>query len=272
VTEPHGLWVYAVAERVPAAGVDQAADVGGVGGGRVRTVTAAGLTAIAGDVALEEFGEAALRRNLEDLAWLEETARAHHRVIEAVARQCPVVPMRLATVYRGEASVGAALAERRDDFRAALSRTSGRKEWGVKAYAAGPAEAGTDPGLERRVQGGQGGEDGGAGAAYLRRRRSELSAQQDARRELMASAELIHARLSRLAADSRLHPPQAPQLTGTSAKMLLNAAYLIDEQRDEDLTMAVRALAAKHPAVRLELTGPWPPYSFARLGQEEDQR
>jgi Gas vesicle synthesis protein GvpL/GvpF len=275
VTEPHGLWVYAVAERVPAAGVDQAAAVGGVGGGQVRTVTAAGLTAIAGDVPLEEFGEAALRRNLEDLAWLEETARAHHRVIEAVARRCPVVPMRLATVYRGEASVGAALAERRDDFRAALGRTSGRKEWGVKAYAAGPAKAGTDPGPERGVQGGQsehGAERGGAGAAYLRRRRSELSAQRDARRELMASAELVHARLSRLAADSRLHPPQAPQLTGTSAKMLLNAAYLVDEQRDEDLTAAVRALAAKHPGVRLELTGPWPPYSFAGLGQEEDQR
>jgi hypothetical protein len=54
--------------------------------------------------------------------------------------------------------------------------------------------------------------------------------------------------------------------------MLLNAAYLVDEQRDEDLTAAVRALAAKHPAVRLELTGPWPPYSFAGLEQEEDRR
>jgi Gas vesicle synthesis protein GvpL/GvpF len=88
----------------------------------------------------------------------------------------------------------------------------------------------------------------------------------------MASAELVHARLSRLAADSRLHPPQAPQLTGTSAKMLLNAAYLVDERRDEDLTAAVRELAAKHPAVRLELTGPWPPYSFAGLEREEDRR
>jgi Gas vesicle synthesis protein GvpL/GvpF len=272
VTEPRGLWVYAVAERVPAAGMDRAADVGGVGGGQVRTVTAAGLTAIAGEVPLEEFGEAALRRNLEDLAWLEETARAHHRVIEAVARQCPVVPMRLATVYRGDASLGAALTERRDDFRAALGRTSGRKEWGIKAYAAGPAEARTDAGPARGEQSGQGGERGGSGAAYLRRRRDELSAQQNARRELMAIAELVHARLSLLAADSRLHPPQAPQLTGTSAKMLLNAAYLIDEQRDDDLTAAVRALTAKHPAVRLELTGPWPPYSFAGLGKEEDQR
>jgi hypothetical protein len=275
VTEPHGLWVYAVAERVPAAGVDQAAAVGGVGGGQVRTVKAAGLTAIAGDVPLEEFGESALRRNLEDIAWLEETARAHHRVIEVVARECPIVPMRLATVYRGDASVGAALADRRDDFRAALGRTSGRKEWGVKVHAGKPAEARTDPrpaGGAQGRQGEQGGERGGAGAAYLRRRRSELSAQQDARRELMASAELIHARLSRLAADSRLHPPQAPQLTGTSAKMLLNAAYLVDEQRDEDLTAAVRALAAKHPAVRLELTGPWPPYSFAGLEQEVDRR
>jgi hypothetical protein len=264
VTEPRGLWVYAVTEQIPAASFGQ---VAGVGGGQVRTVAAAGLTAIAEEVPLEEFGEAALRRNLEDLAWLEETARAHHRVIDAAARQSPVVPMRLATVYSGDASVAAMLAGRGDDFRAALGRMSRRQEWGVKAYAAERAEAAN----AAPAHGGT--EDtgsGGKGAAYLRRRRDQLSAQQDARRELAASAELVHGALSQLAVDSALHPPQAPQLTGTSAQMLLNAAYLLDQQRSEDFTAAVGALAENHPALRLELTGPWPPYSFAGVEQQEE--
>jgi hypothetical protein len=38
----------------------------GVGGGAVRPLSAAGLTAIVGSVARSEFGEAALRQNLED--------------------------------------------------------------------------------------------------------------------------------------------------------------------------------------------------------------
>ncbi len=263
MTEPRGLWVYAVTERVPASSLDQ---VAGVGGGQVRTVAAAGLAAIAEEVPLQEFGEAALRRNLEDLAWLEETARAHHRVIDAAARQSPVVPMRLATVYSSDGSVAAMLAGRRDDFLAALAQTSQREEWGVKAYAARGAEAKPGP----ADGGSKGAAQGGKGAAYLRQRRDELSAQQDARRELTASVEVIHGALSQLAADSRLHPPQAPQLTGTSAQMLLNAAYLLDEQRSDDFTAAVTALAENHPALQIELTGPWPPYSFAGVEQGED--
>src|SRR5262249_29607138 len=99
VVEPHGVWIYAIAERGAMTPLRQ---LTGVGGGPVRTVAAAGLTAVAEDVAPAEFGEDALRRKLEDLGWLEATARAHHHVIDAVAQQGPLVPMRLATVYSGD--------------------------------------------------------------------------------------------------------------------------------------------------------------------------
>lgn len=248
-TEPRGVWVYAVAADDRAAGLDE---VTGVAGEVPRAITAAGLTAVAGDVALAEFGEAALRRNLEDLDWLEATARAHHQVIDAVARQGPVVPMRLATVYRDDANVGVALAERGADFRAALERTAARQEWGVKAYAARPAAPATAG-------------PASSGAAYLQRRRQELSAQQDTTRAATAAAEQVHAALSRLAAGTRLHPPQSPQLTGNSAPMILNAAYLLDSGLGQRFAEAVAGLAEQHQAVRLELTGPWPPYSFAAI-------
>ena len=62
------VWMYAVAGdfTAPIAG-----ELTGVGGSAVRPVRAAGLTAIVGDVDQPDFGEAALRRNLEDLDWLE---------------------------------------------------------------------------------------------------------------------------------------------------------------------------------------------------------
>jgi hypothetical protein len=58
----------------------------GVGGGPVRSVVHEDLLALVGTVPQEAFGEAALRRNLEDLAWLEATARAHHAVVDAAGR------------------------------------------------------------------------------------------------------------------------------------------------------------------------------------------
>jgi hypothetical protein len=251
-----GVWVYAISERVAATSLGQ---VRGVGEGPVRTVAAAGLIAVAEDVGLAEFGEEALRRNLEDLA------RAHHRVIDAIAQQGPLVPMRLATVYSDDANVAAMLAEREADFRSALRRISGRQEWGVKAYAdQQPGAGGDDSGATT----GPSSPGTGAGAAYLRRRRDQLAAQKNARRETLASAETIHAELSRYAAGARLHPPQAPQLTGSKAPMVLNAAYLLDTGREEDFAAAVAALVGQHPGLRLELTGPWPPYSFAGTGGE----
>jgi Gas vesicle synthesis protein GvpL/GvpF len=264
VAEPSGAWVYAVAEHVPEGCLGE---VSGVGGTPVRAISAAGLAAVVGDVPLPEFGEAGLRSNLEDLDWLEATARAHHRVVAAVAEHAPVIPMQLATVYMGDASVQALLTARVADFRAALGRTSGRQEWGVKAYAAGPAGPGAGP---EPPAGQPGSPAAGSGAAYLRRRRTELAAQQDARRDALASAEIVHGELARLATDIRLHPPQAAQLSGTAAQMLLNAAYLLDDERGSDFAAAVAELAEQHPRVRIELTGPWPPYSFT--GPSGDER
>lgn len=262
----NGRWVYAIAEHV-AVPDTPLAQIRGVGGREVRTIEAAGLTAVAEDVGLAEFGEESLRRNLEDLEWLEATARAHHRVIDAVALQGPLVPMRLATVYSRDAQIAAMLNERGADFRAALGRISGRQEWGVKAYTNRQPEAGDDSAVAVPSRPG-----GGAGTAYLRRRRDQLAAQKDARRETLASAELIHAELCRYAAETRLHPPQAPQLTGSKEPMILNAAYLLDSARHEDFAAAVTTLAGRHPGLRLELTGPWPPYSFAGTGEEGRRR
>src|SRR5215471_3851843 len=118
MSDESGLWAYAITD-------DGAADVSGltgVAGTKVRTAPAAGLTVLVSDVDLAEFGEAALSRNLEDLAWLERVARAHHLVIDEAARLFPVLPMRLATVYSCDATMAAALDGRRYDLHAALRR------------------------------------------------------------------------------------------------------------------------------------------------------
>jgi hypothetical protein len=256
------VWIYAITGRVSAASLGR---LRGVGGGPVRAIAAGELTAVVEDVGLAEFGEQALRRRLEDLAWLGATARAHHQVIGALAELGPLVPIRLATVYSSDDGVAAMLADRDADFRAALSRIHRRQEWGVKAYAADrPEPQDAAAGAEAPASGGT-----GAGAAYLQRRRGQLTAQKNARRQMLADAETIHAGLSEHAADARLHPPQAPELAGTKALMILNAAYLVDDDRGREFASVVTALAGRYPGVKLELTGPWPPYSFAANDESE---
>jgi hypothetical protein len=222
----------------------------------VRPVAAAGLVAIAGDVPPSEFGEAALLQNLEDLHWLEQTARAHHAVIEAVAKERTVVPMRLATVYRSDESVAGMLRARAADLSEALARITGRSEWGVKVYVAAPSDEPQAPAQEPSAG------PGGPGAAYLRRRAAQLAARQDARAQALDSAKVIYAELADLAASARSYPPQAPEIAGRSGAMVLNASYLVADEAADDFAAAVTGLAARHPSVQLSLTGPWPAYSF----------
>jgi Gas vesicle synthesis protein GvpL/GvpF len=262
MTSQTGTWLYGVTDSPTAIRQDSFDHLTGVGGGKLHLVAEGGLTAVAETVSLAEFGETALRRNLEDLSWLESTARAHHRVIDALANQVQLVPLRLATVYREDSNVQAMLAEHGPQLRAALRRTASRAEWGVKAFAdeAAVAPAKAAPAGRRQAA-------PESGAAYLRRRRDELAASQQGRQEAMARAQQVHAALARIAADARLHPPQSPELTGSKSAMILNAAYLIDDQRAAAFRQAVDDLRNRLP-LRLELTGPWPPYSFADAGPD----
>jgi hypothetical protein len=269
----------------------------------VRTATSCGLTVLVSDVSLAEYGEAALREHLADPDWLDEVAREHHYVIDAAARLFPLLPVRLATVYSGDAAVAAALAERGGQLRDVLRRVGGRVEWGVKAYPAAneperPGEdaaedAAEDPASAERAParsgaGARAGEDGGAGQgnrpadegngprteggvglAYLRRRRAQLTAARESKTAAATGARALHTELTAKATDTRLHPPQPVQLGGVRMPMLLNAAYLLDASAGVTFTAAVAGLATAHPELRVELTGPWPPYSFA--GEDDDE-
>lgn len=162
-----GTYVYAITRDTDAPG---SAGLTGVAGTPVRTVADAGLVAYVSTVPLDRFGEEPLRRSLEDLDWVSEMARAHHRVVEAVAGTAPTAPVRLVTVYGGDEQVRELLRDRRKDFTALLSQVAGRSEWGVKAYAR--RETAPPPGEEAA---GAAGSDS-PGIAYLKRRRRACAA------------------------------------------------------------------------------------------------
>ncbi|TDC41558.1 GvpL/GvpF family gas vesicle protein [Actinomadura sp. KC345] len=275
------VYLYGVARDLDPAALGDAA---GVAGAPVRGVVAGGLTALVSTVRLEEYGEAALRANLEDLAWLEATARAHHDVVDRAAHSAPTAPVRIATLYRDDARVAEVLAAQGERFGAVLDRITGRSEWGVKAYASpetmrgDPAAApgGRDPsdpggGLAPRAEsltgpspaGSSGaGPSAGVGTAYLRRRQDERRRRADAGRRVGEAADGVHAELTDHAVASRHHPPQDPGLSGRRDTQILNAAYLLDEDQAEGFLAVTRAAPARLDGIELEVTGPWPPYSF----------
>ncbi|MGH3942466.1 MAG: GvpL/GvpF family gas vesicle protein [Pseudonocardiaceae bacterium] len=250
MTEP-GSYVYGVVRGLDPAVV---AGLAGVAGNPVRVVVHGALSALVSPVDLAEFDESGLRRNFEDISWLEATAREHHAVLAAAALDAPVVPLRLATIYRSTDGVRALLAERGAIFDAALRRVQGRTEWGLKAYL--------DPGQRSAPSVEQPAADS-PGTAYLHRRRAQLRSSEELRQAAEHGAEVIHRAVSAAAEAVRRYPPQDRKLSGHSSEMVLNAAYLLSGTDRAPLEEALHQ-AGSWP-LQVEWTGPWVPYSFVEL-------
>ncbi|GAA3956466.1 GvpL/GvpF family gas vesicle protein [Actinomadura viridis] len=264
--EPTAVYLYGVAR-----GLDPAALEGtiGVAGTAVRAVAAGDLTALVSTVRLDQYGEEALRANLEDLAFLEETARAHHHVVDRAAHAAPTAPVRIATLYRDDERIGEILTQRREQFTEVLDSITGRTEWGVKAYAypeayeEAPTEAPTEAPAATTAGPGTGSSAGaGAGTAYLKRRQDQRRRREDATRRITAQAEAVHTELAGHAVAARRHPPQDPRLSGHQGTLILNTAYLVDDEASQGFLAVADDIAARLPGIEVEVTGPWPPYSF----------
>jgi hypothetical protein len=251
------LWSYCVVR------IDASVPVGmpGIAESRVERIEAEGLAALVSRVPAAQFAAEPLTRNLNDLAWLERVARGHEAVLDAVLAQSTIVPLRMCTLFADPVGVGEMLDRQRDSLSAALDALTDRLEWAVKVLVD----------RDRLVQAARpqsseapAAASGGEGSAYLQRRRTERSAREAVSRLAADTAQQVHARLQDWAIDARTRPPQNRELSGHEGEMVLNAAYLVERARTDELREIVAELEKHHRdlGARIELTGPWPPYNF----------
>jgi hypothetical protein len=245
-----GRYLFAVARGLPD---DALIACGGIHGQELRSLEVAGLQAIVCAVELDEFGEEALHRNLEDLRWVEQVARTHDEVVRAVAAAAAVAPMRLVTIYEDDENVRRQVERLRDQLESALDRVAGSAEWSVKVYSRDAATPSAPPTRET------------SGAAYLKRKREDAAARRSIEDRADRVAGELHDALTARSHASRLLAPQDPRLSGRAERMIHNGAYLVAYAQEQDFRTTVEALSEWYPDLAIELQGPWPPYSFAVL-------
>jgi gas vesicle protein GvpL/GvpF len=254
------LWAYCILRRE-----ELTALRGGDAIGPLECVASGPLAALVSPVPAADYSEEALRRNLNDLAWLERVARAHEAVLERAFATGPIVPLRLCTLYESTERVRAMLEREAATLTVALERLEGRQELGVKVLldpdrlaAAARADSPEVASYERELEGRS------EGGAYMLRRRLERRVQEVTRARAHEIAGEVHAQLSDRAIAAVTHRPQNRELSGHEGEMVLNAAYLVDAQRAAEVRSVASELERGLGAVgaRIELTGPWPPFNF----------
>ncbi|MGW5663752.1 GvpL/GvpF family gas vesicle protein [Streptomyces sp. NPDC003758] len=233
------------------------ASVRGVADAPVALVRHGQVAAAVSAVPAAEFSESALRAGLEDLRWLEATARAHHFVIETLAGHTTVLPLRLATVYLDASRVREMLAGREAEFAALLDRLASHVEWGVKVYVEAPPE----PPPAQAPTGAPAGEEN-PGRAYLRGRRHQRQAREDAWRLAEEAVRRTEEEARGLAVERTRHRPQQGGLAQVPGENIANDAYLVPRRLSEEFRDRMLHAADGLPGVRVDVTGPWAPYSF----------
>lgn len=223
---------------------------------QVEVVREGRLAALVSPVPANEYGDDRLREHLEDLEWLERTARRHEAVLESVLGDVTIVPLRLCTLYRDLEGVRGLLRDYARTLSDGLGRVEGCAEWGVKVFAEARAGAETpEPGEETTER---------SGAAYLKQRQQERVLAERAGEVRAKCAEVVHERISQVAREAVVNPPQRPEVHGRDLRMLLNGAYLVERGREDELVGAVESLREEWEPLgfAIERTGPWPPYNF----------
>ncbi len=196
-------------------------------------------------------GDAALAR---DPAWVATCAAAHHSVLAGIA-PAPCLPMRFGTLFADRRSLTAWLTAEAAAAAPALAKLQGRAEWSVTLMTDEAAQLGwlraNDAGLRTLAQQR---ESASPGAAFLIGKRIDRAE---------ASARAGHT--ARIAAEIEcaLHEPGLevlPDATGAQHKWSILAPVT------HDMCASAAALGAglRETGLDMRLTGPWPPYAFAR--------
>lgn len=230
------------------------------------------VVAVVSLVPLVEFGPAVLEAHLHDLAWVRATVLAHQGVLVGLLGRYTLIPFKFCTLYYSEDSVREMLDRHYQRFVENLARLEGATEWGVKVYgdrralaervretskALGPLREGISHMSE--------------GVAYFLKKKLQQAAEQEAEQAIDACTRESHERLAGRAREAVANPIQPPEVHGRGVEMLLNGAYLVDDDGLEDFRVALASLNEAYAPLGFsyELTGPWPPYNFAAVVFEE---
>jgi hypothetical protein len=195
----------------------------GLGGARLRALDRGGLAAVY-----------SRHRSLRPRP-TPQLVLAHERVVEAVMARGAVLPLRFGTELEREEELAAVLSSRREELLQSLERVRGKAELGVRMIPEHP-----DPGSRAAEPTGRG---------YLLARVREHHHDQQAIRE-------VHGALVALSAASCIRDPPRPPA-------ILVASYLVDSERIAEFRRQADQVARDQSGVRVMVTGPWPPYSFA---------
>ena len=222
------------------------------GTGPVRAIEIKpGRYLVVSDVPMAELGEAQLAAKMSDLDWVSRAAVAHEGVNEAFMNADAVVPMKLFTLFTSDER---ALDEIRKGWKRVdglIKRLNKSQEWGVRLVfdeSRAPKASLADGPV--------------SGRGYLQAKRQQHEASTRRSSTMRKTAGDVIKTLRPMARDVEKRSVTEPP--DSRSRLLLDAAFLVPRAKADRFRKSVEERARKiaPQGYALQLSGPWPPYSF----------
>ena len=267
-----GLYLYCIRRRIDASspfstkGIDEK--------GEVFVIPFRELETVVSRVSIEEFASEEIEKKAqEDLSWIKEKALTHEKVIEEAMRKddkiLSLIPMRFGTIFKEKAGLEGTLGGDYSKIKEVLNRIRGKQEWSVKIYLKDRGKLEQVIKEKNKVIKEKEKEIASLpeGMAFFMEEELKEVVSKEADKELNNIVEVLFEGLKKQAVDAKKCKILQKELTGRREPMVLNAAYLISEEKIEDFKKAAEALNQQIQAngFCLEYSGPWPAYNFSQI-------
>jgi hypothetical protein len=241
-----GTYVYGIIEAVEPANFGRT----GLGGGgeQVYTVHHGDIAAVVSKTTQSIFDPT------------RENALAHEHVIESVMKSHTIIPMSFGTVFRTDDDIREVLKSIYNSLQDVLKQMAGKFEFGVKVTWD------RDQIVEELKR-----DDEEIHRFHIELTKKHLQSTYFARMQL---GRMIDKALGDRSADfvRRIYEALRPVCVASrdnkaiGDKMIMNAAFLIQREREEEFDAAVNRIAKKFgDRLNFKYTGPWPPYNFVNI-------
>jgi len=231
------------------------------------------ISAILSEVSFEEFSGPSAEAKMKDLSWVAPRAIRHEEVIEQVMRFSPVLPVRFGTIFSSPQTLEVPLQKHHDLICKFLEEITDKEEWVLRALL--DREKAKDK-LLSSILTEKAAElaELSPGMRYLREQRIRTEIEKDLNRRLKAVSSKIAKELQESVTAFRERRLLSREITGNTCDMAFNWALLISRDALPDFKARIEQANTDYSkqGLLLELTGPWPPYSFAPSLEPEAER
>lgn len=212
----------------------------------------------------KEYNEESLHRYMEDMAWVESHARRHEEILLKTMEGRSVIPLPFCTIFTDEENIKRQLTQNAEVLQEDLQRLENHNEMHVKLFV-------NRKRLLEKLQEDLPYSGGQSGGGYFQKRQWEKKIQEEMERLMDDYGESLYQDLNNISAEVSLLD-KAGVVVPEGQHVVFAVHYLMAKEcREEwDKKLAEFDEVADPLGFILDVSGPWPPYHFSRLINEEE--